>query len=274
MFMQKIRRSTKKHRKLLIVIVVLLMIGVVGSFAVWDSSQGNLGNSTDTLTYAQQADAYKQYIASLEGENVADSSFEDALSLAQLCYYLYYYSNYAVNYELEDEGEVEAYRADAAAALEKSVLYYQQAIATIPQGSSDDMLAGLYANLASVQLVSDDKESALANFDTALALAPNDGTVASLYANYLYTYAEDGGYEVAKAYLEGILANLEEGTEDYIQITEEIAQYDAIEEYYQQLLDALQQQVKDSADTNDTADGSSDTEPTDTNNSTDSDNQE
>ncbi len=272
--MQKIRQSTKKHRKLLIVIVVLLMVGVVGSFAVWDSSQNNLGNTTDTLTYAQQADVYKQYIASLEPENITDASYEDALSLAQLCYSLYYYSNYAANYELEDESEIEAYMADASAALEKSALYYQQAIDTIPEGSSDDTLAGLYANLASVQLVSDDTESALANFDIAQELAPNDGTVASLYANYLYTYAEDGGYEVAKAYLEGILANLEEGTEDYIQITEEIAQYDAIEEYYQQLLEALQQQAEDSADTNDTADSNLDTESTDTTDTTDSVNQE
>ena len=38
MLMQNIRRSTRKHRKVLIFVVILLAVGLVGSFAVWNST--------------------------------------------------------------------------------------------------------------------------------------------------------------------------------------------------------------------------------------------
>lgn len=260
MFMQNIRRATKKHRTLLTVIVILLMVGVVGSFAVWDSRSFQNQTDQDTISYAEQAEAYKTYIESIEPENVSDAEYADAVNLAQLYSALYQSYIYA-SYTESDSDLSEQYSASAEEAIAQCIAYYQHALTVVPEELSVDGQAATYAELASVQMVNGDIDGAVASLDSAKELSPYNATVACVNAQYIYYYDAEGSFEKAEAYLNDVLANLEEGSDDYVTVGNQLSSLTATEEYYQNLLEQLanaqNNTSEDSSDSNDTSDASS-----------------
>lgn len=210
MFMQNIRRATKKHRKLLLTVVILLMVGLVGSFATWNSSS-QVANGTDgsELTLAQQITAYESYVADLLAEHT-DPDYSASLTIASSYLdlsYLYYnkYNSDNANIpslaepELDENGEeiplsqeqeaaraaAEAEREEALAAVEKSrnasdeaaqlaEVYYQRALERTPEGLNDAARAEVKAGLAAAREIQGDLEGALAYMAEAYDLYPDN----------------------------------------------------------------------------------------------------
>lgn len=247
MFMQKIRRATKKHRKVLTVVVILLLVGLVGSFAVWNSNSMP-ANANQEATYTEQVQAYENYLAEHAPATVAEADYATAYSIAG--YYMGLRSAcagaYQEAYASESEADREAaaqYAARAEEAVDQAVAYYQQALSQAPEGLNDLGLAQLYAELGTAQLYTVEQEGAKASFEQAIALAPDNVSVISSYANYLYAFE---GMTAVEPYLTEKLALFEEESEEYSTLSQQIAYY--------QFLDAYNQAMQDNAAEGDGAD--------------------
>ena len=235
MFMQSIRRATKKHRKVLLAVVILLLVGLVSSFGIWNSiSQGSTGvsNTTgDDITLEQQITAYLEYIETLKPEAV---DYSGCLNLASTYKELgYLYANkYSMEMEnvpeasqpvYDEEGnEVplgpveeaarsakEAERQTAISAAEvwmeygknaaiQAETYYQQALDKAPAELNDAGIANIKASQAETRDMQGDTEGALAFMKEAYELTPDNSS-----------------YLVNLAYLEQALGNLEEALARY-----------------------------------------------------------
>lgn len=242
MFMQKIRRMTKKHRKVLTVVVILLMIGLVGSFAVWNSdSYGVAGTSGEPLTYAQQVEQYETYIADNEPDSIEDADFSQANSMGSLYLELYTLCANAFNETYssgaEDAAEQAAlYNARAGEAVALSAQYYQRAIDLKPDSLNAVGEANLYAILSSTQLYSGNKEAAKSAIDTALSLAPESYQVVQANAEYIYN---DQGFAAVETYLNDYLADKDQNSEEYTNIANVLAYYQYQNAYYEALMEQL-----------------------------------
>gem|GEM_PF-2235796 len=239
MFMQDIRRATKKHRKVLLAVVVLLMVGLVGSFATWNSGgrSGTNPGGTDVNgepTLDQQITSYLSLIATLEEDAYDYSSFLNVaysyMELGDL--YMNKYSDETGKIpELDppvydEEGNVvplapaqEAARAareaeyNAAYAAAEIWLdgsrnsagwareYYQRALDNAPEGLNDAAIAEIKAGQADACDMQGDVEAAAAfrREANSLRIAASLNNISSLKA----AAADYMGYlNVAYAYME------------------------------------------------------------------------
>ena len=241
-FMQNIRRATRKHRRVLLVVVILLMLGLVGTFATWNSaSRGNIGNNTATgnePTLEQQIDAYLNYIETLKEEAVDYSGYLNVASA-----YIGLNSLYTDKYneansnlpvldppEYDEEGneipldeEGEAARAAAEAEYDAAVTaatawqehgvdaakqaesYYQLALDNPPEGLNDIGIANVLASQAQARDLQGNTEGAITLMKEAYKLSPDD-------IGYLLTLAS---FEQKNGNLEDSLAHFEEASEKY-----------------------------------------------------------
>ena len=234
MFMQDIRRATKKHRTVLLVVVIILMLGLVGSFATWNSAgQGGRNNfSGGDLTLEQQIAIYEEHISNLQKEFGNDTDYSGSLELARA--YMDLSSLYADKYNadskdipvldpplFDEEGneiplspEEEAERAVAETERDAAMLaldawreaamnaamqaerYYQLALDHAPEGFNNAGIADIKANQARACDIQEDYERALAYMEEAYELAPEN-------INYLLAQAalqeELGNWEAASA---------------------------------------------------------------------------
>lgn len=250
MFMQRIRRATKKHRKVLTIVVILLMVGLVGSFAVWNSENVQ-GNTSQDLTYAEQIELYESYLAENEPATVEEADYATAYSLAG--YYLALRTACAGAYQEalyaeteEEQAEAEAYATQAESAVEKAIAYYGQALAQAPDTMNDEGRAQLYAELASAQLYAANQEATRASLDQALALAPDNATVISTYANYLYGFE---GFDAVNTYLTEKLDAMDAESEEYAALSQQLAYYQLMDSYTRALEDSTTESGTEEAGT-------------------------
>ena len=235
MFMQKIRRMTKKNKKGLIVVVALLTIGLVGSFALWNSNDYSSSADSDTMTYAQQAAAYEAYIEGILPDTVDAADYETAYKIA-LSYadlqtlYLQAYSENAYSEDSDaTEEDLSAYQEGAFNASAQAAVYFQQAIDNAPETVEDPAMGQLYTYLGSQLLYSNDMTGAGDAFSAALELSPDNVNTVSAYAEYLcYTL----GYDVAVSYLGTELANFDENSSEYSTLSNQQAQYEYLAELF------------------------------------------
>ena len=111
MFMQNIRRATRKHRKVLLAVVVLLMLGLVGTFGYSgrnaapsassggepiDSEDGQANDSTD-MSLQEKIDATITYIETLKA-GAADYSNYLSLAINYMALGDLYQSKYEADY--------------------------------------------------------------------------------------------------------------------------------------------------------------------------------
>ena len=241
MFMQRIRRATKKQRKVLTIVVIIVMVGLVGSFAVW-KSENVQGNTSQDLTYAEQIELYESYLAENEPATVEEADYATAYSLAG--YYLALRTACAGAYQEalyaeteEEQAEAEAYATQAESAVEKAIAYYGQALAQAPDTMNDEGRAQLYAELASAQLYAADQ---------ALALAPDNATVISTYANYLYGFE---GFDAVNTYLTEKLDAMDAESEEYAALSQQLAYYQLMDSYTRALEDSTTESDTEEAGT-------------------------
>ena len=203
MFMQNIRRATKKHRKVLLVVVVLLMFGLVGSFATWSSRSGlgGIGGGAEAggeYTLDQYIAAYLDYIRSMEEEANDYSSF---LSLASSYIELgYLYMEKLYDNDVDEEAAAAAEEAMKASAAWARI-YYQRALDDAPEGLNVAAIADIMNGQAEACEMQGDSESAVAYRKEANSLQ-----VTASLSNIESLKAEAVDYEgcisLAAAYME------------------------------------------------------------------------
>jgi len=240
-FMQNIRRATKKHRTVLLVVVIILAIGLVGSFAISGMSgqrgmgSGMMGND---WTLDMQIAAYLRHIATLEAE---PQEYANYLSIARS--YMELSSLYAEKYslaidelpvldppELDEDGneipldeERQAARAIAEAELEAAQTaaeawydycknsagwaehYYQLALDNLPEGINNAAIADIKFDQAKARDIQGDVEGTIAFVEEAHALVPDN-------VNYLLALAT---LEKARYNTEGALLRYEQASAIY-----------------------------------------------------------
>ena len=143
MFMQNIRRATRKHRKLLLAIVILLCVGMVGSFATWGS--GNYSNNKDwaDMNYVEKVQYYQNYISTLGyPEDVDQLTYDQAYELGELNETLYTLAKSAF-----DEESAEGYDVISNDALARAAQCYAKA-AELSEGKSDTEMQSLWEKIA------------------------------------------------------------------------------------------------------------------------------
>lgn len=153
MFMHRIRRATKKHRKVLFTVIILLAIGVVGAFSVWDSNAGQ-----GSTSYSAAVSQYEEEIAKLEKKAGDAPTYDQALELAQYYQEMGMYAYYAYMMEGGDMDHYNLYMDSLADCAD----YYM-------------MAGGLYAK----SLESADYDAAIENYSNYL-------NAASLYSSRYY----------------------------------------------------------------------------------------
>jgi len=242
-FMQKLRRWTKKHRVVLMIVVALLTVGLIGSFAVWRSDYGQAGNTT--MTAQEQVAVYEDYLADVLPASVQEATYEEAREVAALyadMFMLYRNaSSELLNQEEvseKDQAAATEYNEKATDAALQSVLYFQQAIDTAPAELNEAGYAQLYASLALNNLYAGLVEAAGEAIATALEYAPEDIFVISVNAEYI---ASAEGYDAAIAYLEPIMAGYDEESSEYKNLSGQLQQYQMIAS----LLDAMEESAQD-----------------------------
>jgi len=241
--MQNIRRSTKKHRKVLLAVVLLLMLGLVGSFATWGSRSGlggvSSGSGVDGYdTLEQQISLYFDYVKRLEAEANDFSAYVTIASnyreLSTL--YMNKYNNDSSEIialdppEYDEEGNEiplepeqqaeralaeETYNAAVAAAevwLDAShnsagwaADWYQKALDNAPADISDIGIADIKFNQAEARYMQDEKEIAVLLLKEANEL---DEDNINYILNLAYMEQELGD-------LEGALACYEQASDMY-----------------------------------------------------------
>lgn len=207
MFMTKLRRATKKYRWVLIIIVIALAIGLIGSFATWNSGGGAHGNNNSaeasTLDQIEQIEAYLEQQLPADGEALdyskANSLADLHMTLANL-YNTAYQENSAT-----DANAALTYYATAVDYATKAADYYQTALAEAPESLNDLGKARLYASQANALMTAGDSETAQPLYEQAIALGADDYDINISYSQFLY-YTQ--GLEAMETFLRGYIAKL------------------------------------------------------------------
>lgn len=214
MLMQNIRRATKNHRKALIIVVALLAVGLVSSFAVWNSDNYSRDSYAD-LSAAEKVEYYENYLAENAPASVEETDYGTATSIGGTYMTLYdlcgdaYYELYA-DEATQDQAAAYASRAQEAAGL--AAEYYQHAVDIAPEELNNAARAQLITNLASALYYGGSVDQAGAYYAEADALSPNNANVVFPYANYLNSTQ---GYAAAETYLNAYMATLSEDDSNY-----------------------------------------------------------
>ncbi len=145
MFMSDIRRATQKHRKALLVVIIILAVGVVGSFAVWGSS--NVSNKGTKNTVDDQIAATQTAITNSITDTMDYTANKNVADL--------YMNLIGLYNQLTTAGE-DATNAKVAAAAASAVQYYQAAIDTAPTELNNQGKADLYFSKAQASYYASD----------------------------------------------------------------------------------------------------------------------
>lgn len=254
MFMQKIRRATKRHGKLLLAVVIILAVGLVGSFAVWGGNDFDIGNQE--LSMAEQIAYYERYLAENEPAEGAEIDHSTAASMANIYMTLHslYYRAFT-DIAAEDSEAGLTYYNDSVAAAARAADYFQTQLDTAPDNLNDYGRAQILANKAEAVSYSGDYEQAQTLYDEALSLSPECYDAASKYLSFLFATQ---GFTAAQVYADSYMGLVGEQSEYYTQMQGEINYYAFLNE-----LNTTTQEVTDEKATGDNqaegkADGKSD----------------
>jgi tetratricopeptide (TPR) repeat protein len=230
-FMQKIRRATKKHSKLLIVIVVLLAIGLVGSFAVWGSDRGAYSGG-DNISIAEQISQTEAYIAEYEPGQDQQIDFSTASSMASMYMQLlqFYYSG-ANEIAATDPAAANAYMDKLTVAATKAADYYQKQLELAPDTLNDFGRAQILAGKASALFYIDGMDEAKSLYEEALNLAPESLEIAVGYLSLIYNI---DGLDAAQDYADQYMALVGEESESYQQMENQMLMIKYWDEIYKQ----------------------------------------
>ncbi|MDO4580959.1 MAG: hypothetical protein Q4B96_00030 [Bacillota bacterium] len=232
MFMQKIRKSTRKHRKLLIGVIILLMIGLVGSFAVWGSNDYSGGESVEDMTTVERIAAYEQYIDEIKADAGEEMDYSTATTLASL-HMTMYSLNYTAASENSSNAEAAAsYSVQAQVEASTAADYYQQALELAPDTLNDLGKAQLIAGQAEAVFYSGDAAAAEQLYIQATDLAPDDLDTNIKYANYLYSV---NGLDAAVAYLTVLRGRVSADESKVAAVDAQIEYIQGMDEFYAML---------------------------------------
>ena len=166
MFMQNIRRATRKHRKLLLAVVILLCVGMVGSFATWGSNKYDNNTPWDEKTYMEKAMYYQDYIDSLGyPEDVSQLTYDQAAELGDL-----YQTLSSLAKSAFDEESAAGYDTISNEALASAAKYLTRA-AELAEDKSDTEMQSMWENIASIHTTLGDSDSATAAYKKAAGFA-------------------------------------------------------------------------------------------------------
>ena len=233
MFMQKIRRSTKKNRTILIVVVALLTLGIVGSFAVWNSNDYK-AESQSGQSEMSAADLLKQYQDYLLTNAPADKNnidYSTASNMATQYMTLVSYASDAAS-EANSSGDSVAmtgYMKTMQDAAKEAAEYYQKSLDLAPDTLNDAGKAALMANMAHAQYYSNDVENARSNFAAAYELSPTIAVVQG-YSEFLFGV---DGLEAAETFLNSYMETIEDQeSTDYTTAKSLLDYYSALDKLY------------------------------------------
>ena len=250
MFMQKIRKSTQKNRTILIIVVAVLTVGLVGSFAVWNSD--DYSQETGQVSITDRIAAYENNIAENAPAEGEDVDFSKAASMGNLydeLRTLYYQA--AMEVYSTDSDQADAYYAKSVDAAAKAAEFYQ-----IKWDKADENLnaygrAQILGKRAVALSYTGDNETARELYLQALELSPENAEVATNYVAFIYG---TDGIDAAQAYADSYMAMFEEGSEQYVQMQQAIAYYQSMEEFYAQLSELQNEENSDGTADDGTAD--------------------
>jgi tetratricopeptide (TPR) repeat protein len=246
-FMQRIRRATKKHRKVLLAAVIILTIGLVGSFAVWNSDNYSNNDSTE-MTTAEQIGLYEDYLA--ENEPAADAAvdYDTAASMAEIYMSLrsLCYQAYTEVAATDADAGLQYYTQSVEAAV-KAAEYYQLQLDAAPEALNDFGKAQIIAAKAQALAFAGSNDEAQTLYDQALALSPDNYDVASKYLDFVYI---NQGIAAARTYADSYKALVGESSDYYSQMEEVIGYYELLDQLQETSTEV--QQESDAADSSDT----------------------
>ena len=205
MFMQSIRRATKRHRKVLLVVVILLLLGLVGSFATWSSRSGvdNTGGAVSgEPSLDQLISSYLTYIREKEAEDLDFNGYQGLADTYMDLGSLYQTKLYSSAGDGDDDEE--AYAATENAMKNSAAwarIYYQHALDNAPEALNAAGIAEIKNKQAAACDMQGDTESAAAFRKEAISvrIAASLSLIQSLEAEE----ADYDGYkERASAYME------------------------------------------------------------------------
>ena len=173
MFMQKIRRATKKNRGILIAIIGLLVVGLLSSVAFMGPIGGQQqGDPTldDWITM------FEEFVANLDLNNLdfnsARANAGAFMELSQLYWFRFEQGGMA-------EPEWQAKATDAARQAEE---LYAQAYTMMPADLSDDARVNFFFNYAAMRETQENFEGALEMLERAAAIQPTNANVQAMIA--------------------------------------------------------------------------------------------
>ncbi|MEG1537060.1 MAG: hypothetical protein RR387_02100 [Clostridiales bacterium] len=226
MFMQRIRKATKKNRGVLIVVVALLTVGLIGSFAVWNSGDYANANKSGGGTVEEQISSYQDYLAGIQADSTAGADYEKVNTLASG--YQYLYQLYAqAQAETTDAAKLSSYQVAAQVAAAKAAQFYQQSLSLAPETLNEVGRARILANQGYASYLAGDSKGADAAYTAAIALAPTDLELANNYASILF---DSQGLEATINYLNSYIAGLPMGSANIEQAKGLISKYQKIAE--------------------------------------------
>lgn len=229
MLMQSIRRGAKKYRVLAIIVVALIVISLVLSFGMSGSNNDN--NSVDNKAQLlAQAEYLERSIAEQEADTGAAKDYSYYSNLAGS------YSSLAyAYYQLENSKSTEAYL--------KAAENYELALNNAPENLNETGKGLLYVDIANNYYYAGDDEKAVANYELARAIIPEEWSFASAYSVYLfnkqvYTEGMTGTREFLTDYMELVKDDADKVESAQNQLDYLQALYDSIMEYFQNLSDS------------------------------------
>ena len=240
MLMQKIRRSTQNNRKILLIIVAILAVGLVGSFAVWNSGDYNK-NAGVTATTEDQISMYEKYIADTTPADGA-MDYDTASKLANYYSQLVTLYNTAYNEKLaaSDASGAAEYQQKAANAAGKAAEYYQFQLDNRPENMNDYAIALLMGSRAQMLSLTGDMDTARDLYQQAMGMSPENIDVAEKYVGFIYS---QDGLEAAQAYAAEYQAAAGEGSDNYNSMAQIIAYYEYIDQIYNTTGDVLDEEA-------------------------------
>jgi len=237
--MQKIRKSTMKHRKLLIAVVVILAVGLIGSFAVWNSDGIGSGGEVTTAEYIEY---YETNIAELTPAEGVELDYDTAQTLGNLYYDLrsLYYNHYSETYPQDSAAEdYDAKVSEAIGYYQKSIEsavkaaeYYEKQLALAPETLNAYATADIMAKRASSLAFAQANDTARALFTEALELSPENINAAVGYVEFLYA---NDGMEAARTYADSYKELVGEENANYATMEQYIEYYEQLEQFYNEL---------------------------------------
>lgn len=230
MFMQKIRKSTYKHRKVLVVVIALLCVGLVGSFAIWNSDSVSGSGGDTAVSAAQQVESYEKYIDENKPAQISDADYAAATNMGSMYVQLSQFCVQAYSETVaSDSAAAAGYNERAKTAAATAAEYYQQAIDQAPDTMNEAAMAQLYSNRATSLFYAGQNDAARTQFEEALLLAPESYSVASSYADFIYSV---DGLAAVTTYLNEYMAGYEEDSDNYKQAAEQLKYYQFLSDVY------------------------------------------